>query len=292
MADTHPENFIQRFLFENLDIRGAFVRLDSAWQAMQADRAYPTIVTRLLGEMTATATLLGGNLKQPGRLSFQLSGHGPLKSLILDCTQELQIRGMARFEPGIAEAPLRQLVGDGRLLMTLDNPQAQLPYQSFVPLEGDSIAEVFEHYLAQSEQQPTKFLLAANGSTAAGLFLQKLPTADERDPDGWARIAHLASTVKQEELLTLSPETLLSRLFAEEDKRLYEAREVSYHCPEDWEKVRGMLLQLGRGEVEAILSEHGEVVIRDDICNRDYRFSAADIAELFDGAAPPKPTLH
>lgn len=292
MASTYPENFIQRFLFENLDIRGAFVRLDSAWQAMQADRAYPTIVTRLLGEMTATATLLGGNLKQPGRLSFQLSGHGPLKSLILDCTQELQIRGMARFEPGIAEAPLRQLVGDGRLLMTLDNPQAQLPYQSFVPLEGDSIAEVFEHYLAQSEQQPTKFLLAANGSTAAGLFLQKLPTADERDPDGWARIAHLASTVKQEELLTLSPETLLSRLFAEEDKRLYEAREVSYHCPEDWEKVRGMLLQLGRGEVEAILSEHGEVVIRDDICNRDYRFSAADIAELFDGAAPPKPTLH
>lgn len=289
---TMADSYVQRFLFEDLDIRGAFVRLDSAWQAMQAGRAYPAIVTRLLGEMTATATLIGGNLKQPGRLGFQLSGHGLLKSLILDCTQDLKIRGMARFEPTIAEAPLRQLVGDGRLLLTLDNPDAQLPYQSFVPLEGDSIAEAFEHYLAQSEQQPAKFLLAANGSVAAGLFLQKLPSADVRDPDGWMRIAHLAATVKQEELLTLPLETLLSRLFAEEDKRLYEAREVIYHCPEDWEKVRGMLLQLGRGEVEAILSEHGEVVIHDDICNHDYRFGAADIAELFDGAAPPKPTLH
>jgi molecular chaperone Hsp33 len=67
---------------------------------------------------------------------------------------------------------------------------------------------------------------------------------------------------------------------------------VAYHCPEDWNKVRGMLLQLGRGEVEAILSEHGEVVIRDDICNRDYRFSVEDIQKLFDDAAPPKPTLH
>jgi molecular chaperone Hsp33 len=285
-------SYVQRFLFEDLDIRGAFVHLGSAWQGMQADRAYPTVVTRLLGEMMATAAIIGGNLKQPGRLTFQLSGHGLLKALILDCTQDLKMRGMARFEPGIAEAPLQALVGDGRLLLTLDNPQASLPYQSFVPLEGSSIAEVFEHYLAQSEQQPARLFLAANETTAAGLFLQKLPAADTRDADGWTRLTHLASTAKPAELLTLDTETLLARLFAEEDKCLYEAREVFYHCPEDWEKVRGMLQQLGRGEVEAILSEHGEVVIRDDICNRDYRFGAADIAQLFDGAAPPKPTLH
>jgi molecular chaperone Hsp33 len=287
-----PDSYVQRFLLEDLDIRGAVVRLDSAWQGMQADRAYPAIVTRLLGEMMATAAIIGGNLKQPGRLTFQLSGHGQLKALILDCTQDLKMRGMARFEPGIAEAPLQELVGDGRLLLTLDNPQAAMPYQSFVPLEGGTIAEVFEHYLAQSEQQPARLFLAANGTTAAGLFLQKLPSADARDADGWMRISHLASTVKPEELLTLDPETLLTRLFAEEDKRLYEAREVTYHCPEDWDKVRGMLLQLGRGEVEAILSEHGEVVIRDDICNRDYRFGLEDIKKLFDEAAPPKPTLH
>lgn len=286
------DSYVQRFLFEDLDIRGAVVRLDSAWQGMQADRAYPAIVTRLLGEMMATAAIIGGNLKQPGRLTFQLSGHGLLKALILDCTQDLKMRGMARFEPGIAEAPLQELVGDGRLLLTLDNPQAALPYQSFVPLEGGTIAEVFEHYLAQSEQQPARLFLAANGTTAAGLFLQKLPSADARDADGWTRIAHLGSTVKQEELLTLAPETLLTRLFSEEDKRLYEVREVAYHCPEDWDKVRGMLLQLGRGEIEAILSEHGEVVISDDICNRDYRFSVEDIRKLFDEAAPPTPTLH
>jgi len=298
---TMADSYVLRFLFEDLDIRGAFVHLGAAWRAMQADRGYPATAARLLGEMTATATLIGGNLKQPGRLSFQLSGHGPLKSLVLDCTQELRIRGMARYEPAIADlpaAPLAQLVGDGRLLMSLETAQAELPYQSFVPLEGDSIAEIFEHYLAQSEQQPAKLFLAADETAAAGLFLQKLPMADERDADGWNRIAHLASTVKPEELLTLRPEALLTRLFAEEDKRLFEAREVSYHCPEDWGKVRGMVLQLGRAEVEAILSEHGEVLVRDDICNRDYRFSATDIAELFAGEVPPtatippKPTLH
>lgn len=289
------DSFVRRFLFEDLDIRGAVVRLGGAWRQMQAGRAYPAAVARLLGEMCATTAIVAGNLKQPGRLSFQLSGHGPLKALILDCTQDLKLRGMARFDPaaaGLADAPLPQLVGDGRLLLTLDTPDARLPYQSFVPLEGGSIAEIFEHYLAQSEQQPAKLFLAADGNAAAGLFLQKLPEADARDADGWTRIVHLASTVKPAELLGLAPAELLGRLFAEEDKRLFEPREVAYHCPEDWDKVRGMVRQLGRAEVEAILAEHGELVVRDDICNRDYRFSPADIAELFDGAAPEKPTLH
>ena len=288
MADS----YLLRFIFEDLDIRGAFVRLGAAWQGMQLGRAYPAPVMRLLGEMTATATIVGGNLKQPGKLSFQLSGHGPLKSLILDCNQDLQIRGMARFHPGIADAPLATLLGDGQLLMTLDTPLARQPYQSFVPLEGDSIAAVFENFLVQSEQQPARIFLAADTHAAAGLFLQKLPGADEKDADGWNRVTQLAATVKQAELLTLRPEALLTRLFPEEDKRLFEPRPVAYHCPKDWEKVRGMLLQLGRAAAVAILSEHGEIVIHDDLCNHDCRFSAADVAELFDGAAPAEPTLH
>lgn len=288
---------LQRFLFEDLDIRGAFVRLGPAWRAMQDGRAYPAPVTRLLGEMAAIATLIAGNLKQPGRLSFQLSGHGPLQSLLVDCSQDLRLRGMARYQPEIAafaaagSTPLPQLVGDGRLLLTLDQPDARMPYQSFVPLEGDDVAAVFEHYLAQSEQLPAKLLLAADAQGAAGIFLQKLPDADRRDADGWTRIAHLASTLRPHELLSLDCETLLARVFAEEDKRLFAARDVAYHCPEDWDKVRGMLLQLGRAEAEAILSEHGEIVVRDDICNRDYRFSAADVAALFDGTGPA-PTVH
>lgn len=285
MADS----YVLRFLFEDLDIRGAYVRLGAAWQGMQAGRDYPAPVARLLGEMTAVATLIGGNLKLPGRLSFQLSGHGPLQALIVDCTQDLQIRGMARFAAGLQDAPLRALVGDGRLLLTLDHPQAPLPYQSFVPLEGDSIGEVFEHYLLQSEQQPARLFLAANEAAAAGLFLQKLPGADARDPDGWNRMTQLAATVKDDELLGLRPEALLGRLFPEEDKRLYEPRPVAYHCPQDWQKVRGMLLQLGRKEAESILAEHGQILIHDDICNHDYAFSAADVAALFGDPEAPLP---
>ena len=80
-------DFVARFLFGELDIRGAFVRLGDAWRSMQARRNYAATVRDLLGEMTATAVLIASNLKQPDRLSFQLKGHGPIGFLVYDCPE-------------------------------------------------------------------------------------------------------------------------------------------------------------------------------------------------------------
>ncbi|QID17784.1 Hsp33 family molecular chaperone HslO [Nitrogeniibacter mangrovi] len=280
-------SFVQRFLFEELDIRGAVVQLNDAWRAMIQDRHYAAPVRTVLGEMAAITAIMTGNLKQPGRLTFQLQGHGPLNLLVVDCTETLNIRGYAKGDAVPEVAPLPAMVGDGRLLLTYEvNDQLQ-PYQSYVPIEGDTMAAVFEHYLALSEQQPATLLLACNGDAAAGLFLQKLPDADEKDADGWARITQLAATARPDELLTLDTETLLTRLFHEEHVRLFDARPVTHHWPMDPEKVESMLLSLGRGEVEAIIAEHGVVEIHDDLSNHTYRYDADDVAALFAGHVPP-----
>ena len=84
-------NYVQRFLLENLDIRGAVVHLDSVWQAMLTGRHYPQPVSRLLGEMSAVTLLLGENLKQTGRLTIQLNGSGPVSMLVIDCTDTLYV---------------------------------------------------------------------------------------------------------------------------------------------------------------------------------------------------------
>lgn len=284
---------VTRFLFEGLDIRGALVHLGPCWQSLQQGRGYGPVEARLLGEMAAVTVLIAAQLKQPGRLTFQLRGGGPISLLIMDCDEQLRLRGMARAVPNLAPAPVPQLLGadqGGQLMLNLDFPVARQPYQSFVPLEGDSIASIFEHYLEQSEQQAARLFLAASDQAACCLFLQKLPGADALDPDGWDRITHLAATVKEAELLELDAATLLGRLFHEEilqgdqggkGVRLYAPRPVTHHCPEDWEKVEGMLLALGREEAEAILAEHGEILVKDDICNREYRFTSADVDRLF-----------
>lgn len=283
-------DFIQRFMFEALDIRGALVRFDEGWQAMQRGRGYGAVATRLLGEVTVVTLLIGGQLKQPARLTVQVRGRGPVETLVVDCDQQLRLRGMASAPTDLADAPVPVLLGEGHLVMTLQTDEAETPYQSLVPLEGDSVAAVFEHYLALSEQQPAALWLHADADCATGLFLQKLPDADRKDADGWNRLCHLAATVTPDELKTLAPEALLGRLFAEEAARdgirVFAPAIPRHHCPRDEEKLRRLVLSLGREEVESILREQGEVHIHDDMCNHDYRFSALDIQLLF-GEAPP-----
>jgi len=283
---------VHRFLFDDLDIRGALVQLGPTWHELQAVRDYEPPVRRLLGELAAVTAIIGCNLKQPGRLSFHLRGEGAVRLLVMECDEQLRLRGLAKVADAVPLAPTfsdRDLLGAGQLILTLQNNAAtEHPYQSYVPLEGDNLAAIFEHYLAQSEQAPARLLLSVDEHHACALLLQKLPDADKRDADGWNRIQHLAATLQPGEL-ALPPETLLTRVFPEETLRLFDPLPVSYHCPRDEAKVIDMLRSLGRDEVEAALADTGAISIHDDICNHEYRFGREVLEHLFD---QPSRTLH
>ena len=92
---------------------------------------------------------------------------------------------------------------------------------------------------------------------------------------------HLAATLTLDETRDAQPYDLLTRVFPEELMRVFRLYPVEYHCPHDEDKVKNMLIGLGRQEVESILAERGEVVIRNQMCNHEYRFDAPAIARLF-----------
>jgi molecular chaperone Hsp33 len=275
-------DYVQRFLFENLDIRGRLVCLTGAWQRMLDGRGYPEDIVALLGHTTALNVLLGANQKGAGRVTLQVQGTGPVKLLVADCTAELRIRGMAHYQAEeIGQENERELLGDGRLSVTLEDVKSGKFYQSLVPLEGETLEQIFAHYLSQSEQLPAYLRLYADGGAAAGLLLEKLPGADTRDPDGWNRVTHFANTLTLHETRDVQPYDLLTRIFPEELMRVFRLYAVEYHCPYDEDKVKEMLRGLGREEVESILAEQGEVIIRNEMCNHEYRFDAEAIARLF-----------
>jgi len=212
------------------------------------------------------------------------------------------------------------LHGKGRCAITLD-PQdkmpGQQPYQGVVPLHGDAreplqeLSQVLEHYMLQSEQLDTRLVLAANDHVAAGLLIQRLPVEGEGNLAGrrnedeiglneaFNRIAHLAATLKREELLTLDADTLLRRLFWEEDLRRFEpavgGAGPRFECRCSRERVGSMLRSLGRDEIESIIAEQGRVEIGCDFCGLKYHFDPVDSAGLFMPAgtqAPGSSTLN
>ena len=282
---NNTTDFSRRFTLENLEIRGQVVRLSDTWRSLIAGRHYPSHVVSYLGEMACVSVLVGAGLKHKGRATLQIQGGAIAKLAVVDCTDALGIRGMASFEATGAPATFATFadwVSGGRVALTVAHADTGQMYQSIVPVSGLTVAECFEHYFDRSEQLPTHLWLAANEQGAGALLLQKLPKADAKDPDGWARVEQLAASVKADELITLDAEVLLQRLFHEEDVRLYEPKLVFSDCRRDEEKVKNMLRSLGRHELDATLAELGEIIVKDDMCNEEYRFDRAAVAALFD----------
>ncbi len=304
-TDTNQDT-LQKFIFDNAAVKGEFVEISDTWREIQARHNYPAAVKTVLGEMVAAAALLSANLKFNGAIIMQIHGDGPVRLLVVECDSDLRLRATAKLAEdavvadGASLTDLLNLHGKGRFVITLDPLEkmpGQQPYQGIVPLDGDDMATVIENYMLRSEQLDTRLWLGADDTVSRGLLLQKLPRHSGKDDqvkqeseaddlETWNRAVMLASTLKQEELLSTDIQTLMNRLFWEETIRVFEPAHPKFHCSCTREKVGNMLKMLGQAEVDDALSELGKLGIHCDFCGKHYEFDKVDCAQLFVSDTP------
>ena len=304
---------LHKFLFEGLPVRGMLVRLTDSWQAIlrrreRADESFAEPVQQLLGEMAAAGVLMQASIRFNGALVLQVFGDGPVKLAVAEVQSDLAFRVTATVAGEVgADASLQSMLNPGggaRCAITLDPADkrtGQQPYQGVVSLHDaddgpiETLSEVLEHYMLQSEQLDTRLILAADGENACGLLIQRLPLEGagnlgaQEDQIGasedYRRIAHLASTLTREELLTLDADTLLHRLFWQETVRRFEPLTGEagprFSCSCSRERVSSMLRSLGQTEVDSILQEQSKVEIGCEFCGKKYRFDAIDVGGIF-----------
>jgi len=282
---------LNRFLFENTPVRGNIVNLTNTFQLALNKQHLPAGLKRALGELMAASALLTATLKMNGSLVLQIQSKGALKLLVVECTSDFGIRATAKWNGEISDDQnLFDLIEHGQFVITLDPKDGGQTYQGIVPIEGADISTILENYMLRSEQIDTKIWLCCDGNSAAGMLLQKLPEimnqvtqSDEsiaHDLDAWNRVGHLADTVTDDELLHLPTETLIHRLFHEEDVRLFEASNTKFFCSCTRASVANMLRMLGNDEITGILEEQGKIEVNCDFCNTHYQFDKVDAAQL------------
>ncbi len=284
-------NNVTTFLFEDLDIRGRFVRLDTQWHDWINNRHYTPATTQLLGQCVAFLALIGADVKTLGKLTLQLRGTGKVKTLVVQCQideHDLKLRGMIDAPQLQLNDTLNDAFLGGDLAFTLHNAMTQTDYQSIVAILGDDIETVLANYLNQSVQQPTRLWLRADSKQVSGLILEKMPNSDLKDSDGWQRVNHLADTLTDEELSQLPINTILHRLFHEEVISIYQPLPLQHHCPDERTRVAEVVKSLGKEECNQILAtQEGRIIIHNEICDRSYVFTEQDIAHFFEA-----PVLH
>lgn len=278
---------LQRFLFEHSHVRGMLIHLSSSYQAVSERYEYPQWVQEQLGQALAASTLLGSTIKFTGSLIMQLQTEGPINMLVAQCDHERHIRGLARWQK---DAPKPDEGGNpfgkGNMIITINSERHEDRYQGVVSMESGTLAGAIENYFQQSEQLQTRLWLAADGDQVVGMLLQHLP-GQEADKDIWDRIESLGTTITDNELLTLSTEEVLYRLFHEEEVRLFDPEPASFRCSCSREKIINMLRSLGSEEAHDIIKEEGKISVGCDFCNQQYEFDSVDVEEIFASNTPP-----
>ncbi len=297
------------FQLDVSDIRGRVARLDGVLDGILSQHNYPPVVEALVAEMAVLTALIGQTIKLRWKLSLQVQSKGAVRMIATDYygpTKEgepARIRAYASYDADrlTDEAPFDQ-IGEGYFAILIDQGQDMTPYQGITPIAGGSLSACAEAYFAQSEQIPTRFQLSFGISTensdphwrAGGVMLQHMPKAspsvaseatgegglltandvigDGDDAENWTRANILLDTVEELELIgpSISPDTLLLRLFNEEAPRVYDAQAVRFGCTCSEDRVRQSLSIYSAKDIEKMTTDAGRVTADCQFCGAHY----------------------
>ncbi|WP_332659947.1 Hsp33 family molecular chaperone [Brevundimonas sp.] len=285
------------FQIEGWPVRGRLVRLGETIDAILSAHNYPEPVAALLGEACALAALVGSSLKFEGRLIVQAQGDGPVRYVVADYDTRGHMRGYCRFDEdevaaasqGFARPGARSLLGQGVFVMTLDRGPDFERTQGITPIEGESLSLAAEHYFQQSEQIPTKVRLsvgsvvteAGAGWRAGGALIQLIAgdAARGSTEEAWDRSRALFQTLGDDELLdpTITPETLLFRLFHEDGVRLEDARALVAQCRCSRDRIAGVLTSFKPEERAEMVEADGKIRVTCEYCATVYELEPEEI---------------
>jgi molecular chaperone Hsp33 len=296
------QDTLQRFIFEQVPIRGEFIRLEESFQTIVNQHTYPPVLHQLLGEALCVAGLLSAIIKFSGRLTVQFRGKGKLKLLLAQCDDHLCLRGLAKWDGEMSSADLKEALNDGVLAIMIDAGMNNSSYQGIVSWQGGSLADSIEGYFRHSEQLATKIWLEVNQTTATGLLLQVIPASGENNISGehgqlnphWERITQSTHSLSHMDMLSMDCQSLLKILYPEELIRLFSAAPVAFGCTCSRKRSANAIAMLGEQEAEDELKDKQNIVVTCDFCNKEYIFDRVDVAEIFKNKdIPPADTrLH
>lgn len=276
---------IQKFMFDDMPIRGQLIHLDKVLQQVLASHDYPLTIQGLIAEGLLCAILMSSSIKYRGQLTIQFQSKSALSLLLIKCSHNFQVRALAQYDANVKDPQAYEdSLINGSLVVTVEPDDKVKPYQSIVPLRG-SIQQSIEHYFAQSEQIPTKFILCSTQNKAAGIMLQLMPEDPLKpydDPEGaWQHLTTLTDTLTDKELLTLGNEDLLYRLYHQEKCRVFDTYQIQFKCPCSKARMLESIKLYGEKEAMGMLSTHKAINVKCEFCLENYAFEKHDVMYLF-----------
>lgn len=249
---------------------------------------------RAFSEALVSGFILSSYAKAGERMNLNIKGDGWVKQALVDGYSDGTIRGYLvpnEIQPSTGvtfdftnEGPW----GKGLLsvLRKRDDQKGAEPYIGTVPLLTGHLAKDLTFYWAQSEQVPSAVGIAVNLddegniASAGGFVVQAMPGATDAEIVEIENQVHSMSDLSKEISSDRDPIHILSQIFQNMGFLLLEKKELKTVCHCSWERVRRALVLIGPNELESMLEETGEAVVKCDFCETEYKADRAELMKL------------
>lgn len=276
------------FAFEHLPIRGRLLRLDDISRHVHTLHNAPAPLAHMLAEMLAAAALMVHDSEHQVSVNLQVQNVTSKAMAFAHCSQQGHLKAYANA--AMAATTFAELAQqpDSHFAVTLDAPTQAQPYQSLIGLVKGSPTAALEDYFTNSVQTPTWFrvhtLATAEGGMRVGaMFMQGLPGLDATGDD-WQRVRLLLDTLTPAELAgdDIPAETLLARVFAEDDLRLHASEAFTLQADDPRPRMLAALANMPPDELAALLDDNGIVTLTDQTSGQAETFNRHDLACLLE----------
>ncbi len=252
--------------------------------------------TVALGRALTAAVLMSGLLKVGQRVALKWEGTGPLRKIVVEADSKGRVRGYVG-EPEI-DLPLLQgeydvpgAIGAAGLLTVVRDLRLPDLATGVVHLVDSDITHDLAFFLEQSDQVPSAVeigvTLNEDGSVAfaGGILIQPLPPYDpviiERLKERLLEMPPIASLLAEGQ----KPEVILDEVFEGIPHSLLSKYPVRFECNCSREQTLGLLVSLGRDEIEAILDTEGQAIVNCQFCHEEYVFGREDLESILSSMA-------
>lgn len=273
-------SYIQKFMFDKLPIKGSLVVLNDAWEIIANQKQYPDGLQQLIGELLAANVLMVSNLKLDGKIICQIQDNPYFNLVVTECNHALNIRATAKFAIENSNIEYANCLKHGRLAVSVNSDNDGELYQSVIAFNGNSVSDVLNNYMLQSEQLRSWFIIAYSAKRVVGLMLQQLPDTHSQFQNEIERVFMLANTLSKTELLHDDLERIIYKLFNEDDVVVFEPHQINFACRCSRTRVAEILRNLGKDELLDIIVKEGEISVDCEYCNTVYQFTQLELEQF------------
>lgn len=252
------------------------------------------VATAALGRTLTATSMMGLMMKnEKDELTVIIKGGGPIGTILATSDAKGMVRGYVQNpDVQVENYPNGKLnvagaVGTDGYVQVIKDLGLKEPYIGSYPLVSGEIAEDFTHYFALSEQTPSVVSLGVlttetTVEQAGGLIVQLMPDATEET------ISTLEKNVAKLKSVTtmlsegMTPDDILNLVLEGLDPKVLDICDVKFECNCSKERIKKVLISLGRETLTEIIEEDKQAEISCHFCNSHYHYSEDELRTILE----------